>query len=385
MSFDEGKADEWLKRLMSAPTTTRSDKSAVHEEERSLVMPQSDYIRLCKLVKGILIEENTVVDINNDGPVVIAGDVHGQFYDVLELFKVGGDPRKDPTLRYLFMGDYVDRGYNSVETLELLLLLKFRYPTRITLLRGNHESRQITQVYGFYDECIRKFGNATVWRVAMDLFDHLPLAAIAYDVFAVHGGLSPDLGDVDQIRLLQRVQEVPPQGPLADLVWSDPDDSVKGWQLNPRGAGLVFGADPTRQFLHQNGLRLVARAHQLVQEGYKFMFPASEDPNVISPGPKPRPSSCVIPPVPVNPLDYHTSIPSSNRSPAAAAGGGSSGIRIGSRCMLVNVWSAPNYCYRCGNIASVLTLYPDGSRQAKLFKEVPMSGSPLRDIVPYFL
>ncbi|KAF4722167.1 Mitochondrial GTPase [Perkinsus olseni] len=216
--------------------------------------------------------------------------------------------------QYIFMGDYVDRGYNSVETLELLLLLKFRYPTRITLLRGNHESRQITQVYGFYDECIRKFGNATVWRVAMDLFDHLPLAAIAYDVFAVHGGLSPDLGDVDQIRLLQRVQEVPPQGPLADLVWSDPDDSVKGWQLNPRGAGLVFGADPTRQFLHQNGLRMVARAHQLVQEGYKFMFPASEDPNVISPGPKPRPSSCVIPPVPVNPLDHHTPIPSSNRS-----------------------------------------------------------------------
>ncbi|KAF4676627.1 choline dehydrogenase 7 [Perkinsus chesapeaki] len=151
------------------------------------------------------------------------------------------------------------------------------------------------EVYGFYDECIRKFGNATVWRVAMDLFDNLPLAAIAFDVFAVHGGLSPDLGDIDQIRLLQRVQEVPPQGPLADLVWSDPDASVKGWELNPRGAGLVFGAEPTRQFLHQNGLRMVARAHQLVQEGYKFMFPASEDPKVVSPGPRP---SNVIPPVP---------------------------------------------------------------------------------------
>merc|ERR1712100_962528 len=131
----------------------------------------------------------------------------GQYHDLLELFRIGG---KCPDTNYLFLGDYVDRGYYSVETVTLLVLLKIRYPTRITILRGNHESRQITQVYGFYDECLRKYGNANPWKYCTEIFDYLTLSAIVENsIFCVHGGLSPDVKMVDQLRTIHRVQEIP--------------------------------------------------------------------------------------------------------------------------------------------------------------------------------
>jgi len=135
------------------------------------------------------------------------------------------------------MGDYVDRGYHSVETATLLVALKVRHRERVTILRGNHESRQITQVYGFYDECLRKYGNANVWKHFTDLFDYLPLTATVDDaIFCLHGGLSPTLDTLDHVRSLDRVQEVPHEGPMCDLLWSDPDDRC-GWGISPRGAG----------------------------------------------------------------------------------------------------------------------------------------------------
>lgn len=175
-------------------------------------------------------------------------------------------------------GDYVDRGYYSVETVSLLVALKIRYPQRITILRGNHESRQITQVYGFYDECLRKYGNANVWKIFTDFFDYLPLTAlIENQIFCLHGGLSPSIDTLDNIRALDRVQEVPHEGPMCDLLWSDPDDRC-GWGISPRGAGYTFGQDISEAFNHNNGLTLVARAHQLVMEGYNW----SQDRNVVT-------------------------------------------------------------------------------------------------------
>ena len=154
---------------------------------------------LCEKAKELFIEESNVQRI--DAPITICGDIHGQFDDLTELFNKGG---KCPETNYLFLGDFVDRGFNSVETFLLLLALKVRYPDRITLIRGNHETRQITQVYGFYDECMRKYGSINVWRYCTEIFDYLPISAIIDDrIFCIHGGLSPNIDTIDEIRIIE--------------------------------------------------------------------------------------------------------------------------------------------------------------------------------------
>ncbi|KAJ5160003.1 serine/threonine-protein phosphatase [Penicillium canariense] len=369
---------------------------AIEQLRACRLIPESQVRELCYKARELLIEEGNVVSV--DAPVTICGDIHGQFHDLMELFRVGGDV---PDTNYLFMGDFVDRGFYSLESFLLLLCLKVRYPDRITLIRGNHESRQITTVYGFYDECIRKYGSANVWRYCCEVFDYLALGALVLGasseleptmsggnditqstmpiddgeletevlnsrgevtmstyrprqrsssdvstdsrnispprdisaapgqtgaptrtgapgtgasgygngsamtsrtgaVLCVHGGLSPLIDSVDKIRLIDRKQEVPHEGAMCDLLWSDPDE-IEGWGLSPRGAGFLFGGDIVKQFNHLNGLSLVARAHQLVMEGYKEMFDGG----------------------------------------------------------IVTVWSAPNYCYRCGNVAAILELGED--------------------------
>ena len=132
--------------------------NAIEQLKTCKPLPEDKIKALCEKAKEVLKEESNVAQVR--APVTICGDIHGQFYDLKELFKIGGDI---PDNNFLFMGDYVDRGYYSVETISLMVAMKVRYPSRITILRGNHESKQITQVYGFYDECLRKYGNANVW------------------------------------------------------------------------------------------------------------------------------------------------------------------------------------------------------------------------------
>ncbi|THX84533.1 Metallo-dependent phosphatase [Aureobasidium pullulans] len=412
-------------------------------------LPEADMKRLCEIVKECLMEESNIQPVNT--PVTVCGDIHGQFYDLLELFAVAGgmpcdnnpnepqseapkpeparsplpkgfsaadieppsqinDPRVKRKMKrrfqrdsaytssasnasddlgddfegddgqegselrgrvrsrssgsdhrgpagggdidesdqedddddsdsgiggspeasrkkqpgsssnnngkqnFIFLGDFVDRGYFSLETFTLLMCLKAKFPDRITLVRGNHESRQITQVYGFYEECQTKYGNASVWKSCCQVFDFLALAAIVDGkVLCVHGGLSPEIRTLDQIRVVARAQEIPHEGAFCDLVWSDPEE-VDTWAVSPRGAGWLFGDKVATEFNHVNGLQLIARAHQLVNEGYKYHFKNQD---------------------------------------------------------VVTVWSAPNYCYRCGNVASIMTLGEDLEPDFTIFSAVP--------------
>lgn len=286
---------------------------------------------ICAKTKELLMKESNVVHIR--APVTVVGDIHGQFFDMMEIFKIGGPC---PDTNYLFLGmfwfighvrhatsthdadnvlgDYVDRGLFSVETISLLVCLKLRYPHRVHLIRGNHESRGVTQSYGFYTECSRKYGNANVWHYFTDMFDFLTLSVVINDqIFCVHGGLSPSIHSIDQIKIIDRFREIPHEGPMADLVWSDPDPERDEFSLSPRGAGYTFGAQVVKKFLEVNSMSHILRAHQLCQEGYQVLY---DD-------------------------------------------------------RLSTVWSAPNYCYRCGNMASVLEVSDTGERFFNVFDASP--------------
>lgn len=197
----------------------------------------------------------------------IVGDVHGQFGDLIRMFTKCGFP---PAANYLFLGDYVDRGKQSLETILLLLCYKIKYPENFFLLRGNHECASVTRVYGFYDECKRRC-NIKTWKLFIDTFNTLPLTAIvAGKIFCVHGGLSPVLNSMDEIRNVNRPTDVPDFGLINDLLWSDPSDAINEWEDNERGVSYCFNKVAINKFLTRFGFDLVCRAHMVVEDGYEF-------------------------------------------------------------------------------------------------------------------
>ena len=217
--------------------------------------------------KRILIEQPTFLDL--ESPITVCGDTHGQYPDLLRLFDLGGYP---PEANYLFLGDYVDRGEQSIETICLLLAYKIKYEENFFILRGNHECGSINRIYGFYDECKRRY-NLKIWKNFVDLFNCLPIAACIDDkIFLVHGGLSPELKNIEEIKKIMRPTDVPEEGLLCDLLWSDPDqdNTGKDWGPNDRGVSVTFSESVLAKFLENNNLDLCCRAHQVVEEGYEF-------------------------------------------------------------------------------------------------------------------
>eukprot|EP00477_Mikrocytos_mackini_P001234 GAHX01001320.1.p1 GENE.GAHX01001320.1~~GAHX01001320.1.p1 ORF type:complete len:403 (-),score=49.46 GAHX01001320.1:15-1223(-) len=349
---------------------------------------------ICDLCEPLFRSQSNIIQLAT--PVQIVGDIHGQFDDLLEIFKISGFP---PYSSYLFLGDLVDRGMKGVEVICLLLCYKILYPNLIHVIRGNHETRTVTSVYGFYRECNNKYPNKhktdkgidgsqnQIWARFMKLFDFLPIAALVTNdnklskiehtsdnkknnilnskntsdetnsankyknetiediirsfinspdnsnknlisllnstvfenilvdyketqkmpsinssffvrkkLFCVHAGISPLVSSLHHIKCLYRFGEIPPQGVLNDLVWSDPEVSIEGFKESPRGAGYMFGKDVSEEFVERNEVDSIVRAHQLCMNGYTWHF---------------------------------------NRK-------------------VITVWSAPNYCKRAGNIASVM-------------------------------
>uniref|UniRef100_A0A0E0NSZ1 Serine/threonine-protein phosphatase n=1 Tax=Oryza rufipogon TaxID=4529 RepID=A0A0E0NSZ1_ORYRU len=265
--------DDIIRRLLEVRTARPG---------KQVQLSESEIRQLCTVSREIFLSQPNLLEL--EAPIKIpnplppscrsalaarpkAGDIHGQYSDLLRLFEYGGFP---PEANYLFLGDYVDRGKQSLETICLLLAYKIKYPENFFLLRGNHECASINRIYGFYDECKRRF-NVRLWKVFTDCFNCLPVAALIDDkILCMHGGLSPDLTHLDEIKSLPRPTDVPDTGLLCDLLWSDPGKDVQGWGMNDRGVSYTFGADKVSEFLEKHDLDLICRAHQVVEDGYEF-------------------------------------------------------------------------------------------------------------------
>ena len=230
-------------------------------------LSEREVISVIDKVYPIIEKEESMIEL--EPPLYICGDIHGQFYDLLRVFEILKYP---PESKFLFLGDYVDRGKRSLECILLLLCLKIKYPSRIFLLRGNHESANINRMYGFYDECKRKV-SLRIYKKFCNLFNILPITALVGEkILCMHGGLAYDLKNLDQLKTIKRPTEIPEAGLLCDLVWSDPDESLyfDFCTNKERGISVCFSKKKVEEFTKENDLDLICRAHQVVEEGFQF-------------------------------------------------------------------------------------------------------------------
>ncbi|KAI9841609.1 MAG: serine/threonine protein phosphatase Pzh1 [Sclerophora amabilis] len=249
--------DDMISRLLDAAYAGKVTKH--------VCLKNAEIFAICAAVREMFLSQPALVELSP--PVKIVGDVHGQYTDLIRMFEMCGFP---PNANYLFLGDYVDRGKQSLETILLLFCYKLKFPENFFLLRGNHECANVTRVYGFYDECKRRCTIKT-WRTMIDAFNTLPIASIvAGKIFCVHGGLSPSLDHMDDIRQIARPTDVPDYGLLNDLLWSDPADMEEDWEANERGVSYCFGKKVIMEFLQRHDFDLVCRAHMVVEDGYEF-------------------------------------------------------------------------------------------------------------------
>ncbi|KAJ2255932.1 3',5'-cyclic-nucleotide phosphodiesterase (PDEase) (3':5'-CNP) [Coemansia sp. RSA 455] len=269
------------------PTTEIPEHSAVFEGGNE-AKPQCAFLRDHFFREGLLREADALAIIREatallraeptlltlDSPVTICGDVHGQYYDLMKLFEVGGDPA---STQYLFLGDYVDRGYFSIECLLYLYALKVRHPHSLFMLRGNHECRHLTDYFTFKLECVHKYSEQ-VYEAAAESFCALPLGAVVNKQFlCIHGGLSPELHTLDDLRTLDRFREPPTHGLMCDLLWADPvedfgHEKSKSYFVHnyARGCSYFFSYAATCAFLERNGLLSLVRAHEAQDAGYRM-------------------------------------------------------------------------------------------------------------------
>ncbi|KAL2540975.1 Serine/threonine-protein phosphatase BSL3 [Abeliophyllum distichum] len=245
---------------------------------RQFFLDCNEIADLCDSAERIFAAEPSVLQLK--APIKIFGDLHGQFGDLMRLFDEYGSPSTAGDIAYidyLFLGDYVDRGQHSLETITLLLALKVEHPHQVHLIRGNHEAADINALFGFRIECIERMGERDgiwTWHRINRLFNWLPLAAlIEKKIICMHGGIGRSINHIEQIESIQRPITMEAGSiVLMDLLWSDPteNDSVEGLRPNARGPGLVtFGPDRVMEFCNNNDLQLIVRAHECVMDGFE--------------------------------------------------------------------------------------------------------------------
>eukprot|EP01083_Nonionella_stella_P131528 399674_1 len=283
-------------------------------------IPEDDVTYLCSKLKDILTEQSNIVRINlyHNETIIVVGDIRAQFNDLkCCIFDKYGYPNSSKSSpKYIFLGNYISKGEYHTSTLFLLLSLKAKYPSNIILLRGHHESRQMSSVYGLYDDLMNIYCTPHIWQNISQIFDHLPLCSVVNDtVLCVHGGLSPSIMTLDQIELLNRFQEIPMDGPLSDLLWSLPadDNDSNEWGISPKGAGYIFNHAVVNKFCETNNISTIIRASELVMNGYQYRF--------------------------------------SNK--------------------LLTICSAPNFAYRCGNRGAVAIIDSATNIEVETFDAVP--------------
>ncbi|ORD93926.1 PP4C [Enterospora canceri] len=233
----------------------------IHSNE---VVSEFEINIICKQMTKIAIQEPNIPFVSS--PVCVLGDIHGQYSDLVQLLELVEKPGE---CTYVFLGDYVDRGPNSISVVLLLFCYKILYPKRVFMLRGNHEQRAINKIYGFYDETMKAYEDTHVWQMINEVFDFFSIAAVIdMKYFCVHGGISNRV-TLNKLKRYDRSERTKDDDIANDLFWSDPFNKL-GCLPNQRGSGVLFGVDIVKNFLMQNNLELIIRSHQLVHQGHKF-------------------------------------------------------------------------------------------------------------------
>uniref|UniRef100_A0A0N4Z8F2 Serine/threonine-protein phosphatase n=1 Tax=Parastrongyloides trichosuri TaxID=131310 RepID=A0A0N4Z8F2_PARTI len=239
---------------------------AKNEKRLEQIVTEAEIKELIVASKEVFTKQPVCLEV--DPPVVICGDIHGQYPDLLRLFGNAGFP---PERNYVFMGDYVDRGKQSLEVMIMMMAYKVLYPDSFFILRGNHECYKVNRMYGFYDEITRRYKSAQLFEDFSNLFDFMPLTAIVGDkILCMHGGLSPELKKREVLKNIPRPTCPYKSTIVCDLLWSDPDPNADGFTANARGISYLFGPNVVYKALQDLNIELVCRAHQVVQDGYEF-------------------------------------------------------------------------------------------------------------------
>eukprot|EP01031_Cornospumella_fuschlensis_P025496 gene25496-30781_t len=240
-----------------------------HSTDESFDQYQEQVKEVLQKITKVFQRERMLLNLHGDFHII--GDLHGQYYDLFKVLELAGEP--SDTNKFLFLGDYVDRGKFGLETILYLFCLKLQYPNSVYLLRGNHESATINRIYGFYDECRRRFttGGVKMWKTFTEAFNYMPVAArVNLRILCMHGGISPELEHLQQIAEIPRPSDIPDCGLLCDLTWSDPRSMPNCWEKSSRGCSFNFNEEALLAFLTTHDLDLIVRAHEIKEDGYEF-------------------------------------------------------------------------------------------------------------------